>query len=239
MTDLETLSSWDTEAGEVEWTIEDYKYGSSAITDWDLELTQLDCTNGNAVCLCSGGRVFLVPARCKKLRDCETCRQWAWSRQSEFIHDTLSRRKIDTLWTATEVTDREMQVIKDRRGNAPVPVDWAWVGLPEGRVFAATHDLTQPRGQGFKRGRMERVTIDAGLVTLGSAYTRADASRRQRCRAWKIPTRSFLLRFGGRIKIEKAMVRAFGPQGDAWDDTKNRRLTAEEIVTRFNAAYDT
>lgn len=215
---------------EIEWTVADRG-------DWDDALQQLDCTNGNAVCLFAKGLVFSVPARCKKLKQCESCRQWAWGRQHEHIGERITKTQTDRLWISHGVTDRELSAITERRKKIGSDVRWAWVNLPEGRTYIATDDLTQLRGRRFPQGRMFNVAAKEGLAQLGDAYMRADAMRRQTCRAWKIPRRSFLLQFGARLRIQQAIAEAFGPDGNAWDSADNRRLTPGEIIARFNEAY--
>jgi len=226
-------SDWDLDDSEdIEWTID-----GDAYADWDHELQQLDCTNGNAVCLFARGLVFAVPARCKRLRICPSCRQWAWGRQYEHIGEHLTKTKIDRLWLAVRVTDRELSAITERRKKMGDVVNWIWVNTPEGRTYIATSDLTQLRGRRFPKGSMTNISVKEGLGILGDAYMRADAIRRQTCQTWKIPRRSFLLQFGARLRIQQAIAEAFGPDGNAWDSAKNKRLTSSEIIARFNEAY--
>lgn len=213
---------------DIEWDIDD---------QWDDALQALDCTNGNAVCLFARGLVFSVPARCKRLKFCDSCRQWAWGRQHEHIGNHLTETDTDQLWLSQGVSDRELTAITERRRVIGGNVNWAWVNLPEGRTYVATDDLTQLRGRRFPKGRMIDVTVREGLGMLGDAYMRTDAMRRQTCRTWKIPSRSILLQYGARLRIQQAIAKAFGADGNAWDSANNRRLTSAEIIAKFNEAY--
>lgn len=199
-----------------------------------------DCSNGTRVALLGAAGPFIVPARCKKLYACLPCREAEWRKRSTAMREALVDH--DVLYVAETVTEGEYDTLKRRRERLtarkknPVQVGWSFVNLPEGRTVIATADLTQPRGNGFARGRMLAVPVDVGLATLGVSFLRADASRRQSCKAWDVQPHYKKLGVGGKRRVQRVFDIAF-PTGERWDDDLGRDLTDQECQDRYRETW--